>query len=155
MRSQSPALRRKPRQAAVAACALTAALALASCGSDDSKRTNAERPPAPIVISASINDDAISVSPKSFGAGPITLVISNQSTSSQQVTLETADEPGGSSPGVKAIATGPISPRETASVKGEVKQGTYALRVGADGVRAARIMVGEQRPSAQNELLQP
>jgi hypothetical protein len=134
---------------------MTAALALASCGSDDSKRTNAERPPVAIVISASINDDAVSVSPKRFGAGPITLVISNQSTSSQQVTLETADEPGGSSPGVKAIATGPISPRETASVKGEVKQGTYALRVGADGVRAARIVVGKQRPSAQNELLQP
>ncbi len=109
----------------------------------------------PIVISAAINDDAVSVSPKQFGAGPITLIISNQSTSSQQVTLETTDDPGGSSPGVKAIETGPISPRETASVKGEVKQGTYALRVGADGVRAARIVVGKQRPSAQNELLQP
>jgi hypothetical protein len=155
MRSQSPAQRRKPRQAAAAACALAAAFVLTSCGSDDSKRTNAERPPVPIVISASINDDAVSVSPKRFGAGPITLVISNQSTSSQQVTLETTDDPGGSSPGVKAIATGPISPRETASVKGDVKQGTYALRVGADGVRAARIVVGKQRPSAQNELLQP
>ena len=123
MRSQSPAQRRKPRQAAVAACALAAALTLASCGSDDSTRTNAERPPVPIVISAAINDDAVSVSPKQFGAGPIRLVISNQSTSSQQVTLETTDDPGGSGPGVKAIATGPISPRETASVKGEVKPG--------------------------------
>lgn len=139
----------------MAACALTAAFTLTACGSGDSKRTNSERPPVPIVISAAINDDEISVSPKRFGAGPITLVISNQSTSSQQVTLETTDDPGGSSPGVKAIATGPISPRETASVKGTVKQGTYALRVGADGVRAARIEVGEQRPSAQNDLLQP
>jgi hypothetical protein len=155
MRSQSPAQRRKPRQAAVAACALTAAFVLSSCGSDGPKYTNAERPPAPIVISAAINDEAVSVSPKRFGAGPITLIISNQSTSSQQVTLETADDPGGSSPGVKAIETGPISPRETASVKGEVKPGTYALRVGADGVRPARIVVGKQRPSAQNELLQP
>lgn len=155
MRSQSPAQRRTSRQAALAACALTAALTLTACGADDSKRTNSERPPVPIVISAAINDDAVSVSPKRFGAGPITLVISNQSTSSQQVTLETVDDPGGSSPGVKAIATGPISPRETASVKGNVKQGTYALRVGADGVRAARIVVGEQRPSAQNDLLQP
>jgi hypothetical protein len=155
MRSQSPAHRRKPKQAAAAACALTAALVLASCGSDDRQDANAERPPTPIVISASINDEAVSVSPKRFGAGPITLIISNQSTSSQQVTLETDDDPGGSGPGVKAIETGPINPRETASVKGEVKQGTYALKVGADGVRAARIMVGKQRPSAQNELLQP
>jgi hypothetical protein len=155
MRSQSPAQRRKPRQAAAAAWALTAALALASCGSDDPTSDNAERPPTPIVISAAINDEAVSVSPKSFGGGPITLVISNQSTSSQQVTLETADDPGGSSPGVKAIETGPISPRETASVKGDVKQGTYALKVSVDGVRAARLVVGKQRPSAQNELLQP
>ncbi len=155
MRSQSPAHRRKPRQAAAAACALTAALVLASCGSDGHKYTNAERPPTPIVISASINDEAVSVSPKQFGAGPITLIISNQSTSSQQVTLESADDPGGDSPGVKAIETGPISPRETASVKGDVKQGTYALKVGVDGVRAARIVVGKPRPSSQNQLLQP
>jgi hypothetical protein len=155
MRSQSPEQRRTPRQAAVAACALTAALVLASCGSDDHQYSNAERPPTPIVISASINDTSVSVSPRKFGAGPITLIISNQSTASQQVTLETADDPGGSSPGVKAIETGPINPRETASVKGEVKQGTYALKVGADGVRAARIEVGKQRPSSQNDLLQP
>ena len=57
--------------------------------------------------------------------------------------------------GVKAIATGPISPRETASVKGDVKQGTYALKVSVDGVRAARIVVGKPRPSSQNQLLQP
>jgi hypothetical protein len=155
MRSQSPEQRRTPKQAAVAACALGAALTLASCGSDSHKYANAERPPTPIVISASINDKSVSVSPRKFGAGPITLIISNQSTSSQQVTLETQDDPGGSSPGVKAIETGPINPRETASVKGDVKQGTYALKVGADGVRAARIEVGKQRPSSQNDLLQP
>ncbi|MCW2993678.1 MAG: hypothetical protein JWQ18_1173 [Conexibacter sp.] len=128
---------------------------LASCGGGSHKYSNAERPPTPIVISASINDKAVSVSPRKFGAGPITLIISNQSTSSQQVTLETADDPGGSSPGVKAIETGPINPRETASVKGEVKQGTYSLKVGADGVRAARLTVGKQRASSQNDLLQP
>jgi hypothetical protein len=134
---------------------MVAALALASCGSGNHKYANAERPPAPIVVSASISDESVSVSPKKLGAGPITLIISNQSTSSQQVTLETADDPGGSGPGVKAIETGPINPRETASVKGDVRQGTYALTVRADGIRAARIEVGKQRPSAQNDLLQP
>jgi hypothetical protein len=134
---------------------MVAALALASCGSAGHKYANAERPPSPIVVSASISDKSVSVSPRKFGAGPITLIISNQSTSSQQVTLETVEDPGGSGPGVKAIETGPINPRETASVKGDVKQGTYALRVGADGIRAARIQVGKQRASAQNDLLQP
>jgi hypothetical protein len=134
---------------------LTGALALASCGGSDHKYANAERPATPIVISASIDDKSVEVSPKQFGAGPITLIISNQSTSSQQVTLETDDQPGGSGPGEKAIQTGPINPRETASVKGEVKQGTYDLRVGGDSVRAARITVGKARPTSQNDLLQP
>jgi hypothetical protein len=144
-----------PRQAAVAACAFAAAVALGACGSANHKYANADRPASPIVISASIDDTSVQVSPKRFGAGPITLIISNQSTSSQQVTLETATQPGDGGPGEKAIQTGPISPRETASVKGDVKPGTYALRVGGDGVRAAKITVGKPRPSAQNDLLQP
>ena len=148
-------MRRTPRQAAAAACALTAAVTLGACGGNDKKYTNAERPATPIVISASINDKTVTVSPKQFGAGPITLIISNSSTSSQQVTLETDQQPGDDGPGEKAIQTGPISPRETAAVKGEVKQGTYALRVGGDGVQPATIVVGKPRPSAQNDLLQP
>ena len=148
-------MRRMPRQAAVAACSLAGAVAVASCGSSDHKYKNAERPPAPIVVSAAINDRAVQVSPRRFGAGPITLIISNQSSASQQVTLETDSGPGDSGPGDKAIQTGPINPRETASVRGQVGQGTYALRVGADGVRAAKITVGKPRPTAQNDLLQP
>jgi hypothetical protein len=148
-------MRRTPPKAAVAACAIAAACVLASCGSDDHKYANAERPPTPIVVSASIGDKSVEVSPKKFGAGPITLVISNQSSSSQQVTLETDQQPGDDGPGQKAIETGPINPRETASVKGQVEKGTYALRVGGDGVKAATITVGKQRPTSQNDLLQP
>ena len=148
-------MRRKPRQAAIAACALAVAGALSSCGGSDHVYKNAERPPTPIVISAAINDRSVVVSPKRFGAGPITLIISNQSSQSQQVTLETDSQAGDSGPGQKAIQTGPINPRETASVKGEVVQGTYALRVGGEDIRAARVTVGKQRDSAQNELLQP
>lgn len=156
MRSTRPALGRTPRQAAVAACVLTAALVLAACGNSKHSYNNAERPPAPIVVSAAIDDHQVSVAPRRLGAGPITLVISNQSNAPQQVTLETVDTPGsGSGPGEKALQTGPISPRETASVKADVKQGTYALSVGADGVKAARLLVGPPRPSAQNDLLQP
>jgi hypothetical protein len=157
MRSQRPPLLSGTgRRASALACALIAAGALASCGSDDrGKYANAQRPPRPIVISAAINGDAIKVSPRKFGAGPITLIISNQSSASQQVTLETEDDPGGSSPGEKAIETGPINPRETASVKGSVNQGTYTLHVGSDDIHAARVVVGKERPSGQNDLLNP
>ena len=134
---------------------MAGAFALASCGDADHKYSNAERPATPIVISASIDDDSVQVSPKRFGAGPITLIISNQSNASQQVTLETDDQPGDSGPGEKAIQTGPINPRETASVKGSVNQGTYTLHVGGDDIHAARVVVGKERPSGQNDLLNP
>ena len=146
-------MRRRCRQAAVGACALSA-LASAGCGDSGQAYENRPKPPAPIVISASIDNSSVDVSPRRFGAGPITLVITNQSSASQQVTLETSEQPG-SGPGEKAVETGPINPRETASVKADVRQGTYALRVGTDGVRPARLVVGKARPSSQNDLLQP
>jgi hypothetical protein len=147
-------LRRTPQQAAAFGCALLAVTA-AGCGSSGSSYKNTARPATPVIVSASIDDHSVSISPKRLGAGPITLVITNQSTSSQQVTLETADTPGSGGPGVKAVQTGPINPRETASVSANVAPGTYQLHVGGEGVRAARLVVGKKRKSAQNDLLQP
>jgi hypothetical protein len=147
-------MRRTPQQAALAACALVSALAFTACGSSHSDAKNAARPPTPIVISATIDDRQVSISPKRFGAGPITLVISNQSNATQQVTLETVDTPG-SGPGEKALQTGPINPSETASVKAVVEQGVYELHTAGDDVKPVKLTIGHERPSAQNELLQP
>jgi hypothetical protein len=155
MRSTRPATRSTPRQAAVAACALVSALAVTACGGSGQTYKNAQRPPTPIVISAAIDGHRVSVSPKRFGAGPITLVISNQSNATQQVTLETVDTAQSTGPGETAVQTGPINPRETASVKAVVKPGTYELHTAGDNVAGARITVGRERPSAQNDLLQP
>ena len=147
-------MRRHRSATLLAAAGLALAAFSAGCGGSGNY-ANKPRPATPINVTAAVDENQISISPKTFGAGPITLIISNQSTSSQQVTLETDQQPGDDGPGEKAIQTGPISPRETAAVKGEVKQGTYALRVGGDGVEAATIVVGKARPTAQNDLLQP
>ena len=50
--------------------AAAAAVVVGGCGSD-SDYTNADRPAAPIVITAFIAKDRVSVSPTKFGAGPI------------------------------------------------------------------------------------
>jgi hypothetical protein len=134
---------------AVVGLSTSAAALLAGCGSDDTYK-NTARPAAPIVVGVQIDDQRVRVSPQQFGAGPITLVISNQSSASQQVTLETA----GSAKGRRPVQTGPISPRETASVRATVVQGTYALRVG-DGTESANLTIVRPRPSSQNDLLQP
>lgn len=129
---------------------LIASVLIAGCGGGDDY-ANEPRPPAPINVTARIGEEDISVSPKSFGAGPIVLIISNQTDSEQELTFET-DELGGSEPGLAPQSTGPIRPDGTATIKVDVREGSYVL--GGEAGEAT-VEVGEPRPSAQNELLQP
>jgi hypothetical protein len=107
-----------------------------------------ERPSAagPIVITGYISHQRVSVSPDSFGAGPISLIVTNQTGTAQRVTLESAG-PAGSGPGIKQV-TAPISPQDTATLKVDVKPGSYSVHVGGDAIRAARLKVGPERESA-------
>ena len=134
-----------------AAVALGAAF-VAGCGEEDDYK-NEPRPPAPIVVSAAITDDRVSVSPKTFGAGPITLIVTNQTQSDQELVLET-EEIGGSAPGIEQ-ETGPINPGDTASLKANLRKGTYRVAVNGRGIAEAALDVGEARESSQNQLLQP
>lgn len=142
------------RTLATAASASATALLAAACGGSDDY-ANKPRPPAPINVTANITDKRVEVSPKRFGAGPIVLIIANQSSESQEVTLET-DEPAGASskPGIRQ-KTSPVNPRGTAELKVDVAEGTYKVSVGAGAVRPALVRVGSERESAQNKLLQP
>jgi len=125
---------------------------LAACGDEDDYE-NDPRPPSPIVVSGVVTENRVSVSPRTFGAGPINLIVTNQTDQSQDITLET-DEIGGSEAGIQQ-RTGPINPGDVASLKADLKQGTYRVGVDSENIRAAALDVGSERPSAQNELLQP
>lgn len=135
-----------------AAVMLGIAALVVGCGEEDDYE-NEPRPPAPIVVSASITDDRISVSPRTFGAGPITLIVTNQTQSDQEVVLET-EEIGGNAPGIEQ-QTGPISPGDTASLKADLREGTYRVAVDGRGIAEAALDVGEPRASSQDQLLQP
>ncbi|MBX5440674.1 MAG: hypothetical protein IRZ32_04005 [Solirubrobacteraceae bacterium] len=139
--------------AALGTAAVAAPLALSGCGDDDG-HANRPRPPAPIVVTASVARDEVSVSPARIGAGPISLIVTNQTARSQQVTLERVGAPGGDR-GRLRQTTGPINPRDTAQLDADVPEGTYAVRVDVDGVRPATIDVGAPRPSAQQDLMLP
>ncbi len=142
-------MRKRQGHAAVVLCAVAL---IAGCGEEDDYE-NRPRPPRPILVSASINEQRVSVSPRSFGAGPVTLIVTNQTNSAQELVLET-DEIGGSAPGIEQ-QTGPISPGDTASLKANLREGTYRVAVNGRGIAEASLDVSEERPSAQNELLQP
>jgi hypothetical protein len=133
-----------------AAAAIAAALALAACGTTTERR-NEPRPATRIVITGSISTDRVSVSPRRFGAGPVSLVVANLTDTSQQVTLETADR---SRAGLRQ-QTAPINPRDTAELRADLSTGRYLVKVSGGGITAATLRVGRRRPSAQNDLLQP
>jgi hypothetical protein len=141
------------RTAALVPLAVTAVFALGGCGSSSTDYKNDPRPPAPIIVTGYVDDQRVSVSPRTLGAGPISLIVTNQTGASQRVTLESAGATG-SGPGIKQV-TAPISPQDTATLKVDVKPGSYSVHVAGDAIRAARLKVGPERESAQNDLLQP
>ncbi len=140
----------KTRVAATVALGALGTLA-AGCGSEDDYENN-PRPAAPIVVTAAISQDSVSISPRAFGAGPINLIVTNQTDDTQQATLETTDTRQG--PGISQ-RTGPINPSDTATLQVDIKTGTYEVGVADDAIKPARLVVGQDRPSAQNDLLQP
>ena len=125
---------------------------LAGCGDEGGDYANKPRPATPINVTAAISTKEISISPKEFGAGPVVIIVSNQTGSEQRVTLQT-EELGGSQGGMKR-STDPIAPRGTGTLKADVREGSYALST-SDGPKAVTLEVGPDRKSAQNELLAP
>jgi hypothetical protein len=116
------------------------------CGSDNEARRE-ERPPVPINISVSLDEKRVTASPADFGAGPITLLIANQSGAAQTLTID--------GPRLRR-SVGPINPQDTATVRLRVLQGEYTLSAEeSSGLREATLTVGPPRPSAQNDLLLP
>ena len=137
---------RSPWRNRLGAVMLAGGIAAGGCGSQDEDFANNPRPPAPVNVAAYISSDRVSVSPSSFGAGPIIVVITNQSGTSQEVTFTGSEV---------TQSTGPINPGDTGQIKLVVKEGTYSLEAGSGGVAPATINVGPERESAQNEVLQP
>jgi hypothetical protein len=132
------------------AAVLTALVALPlvgyGCGDTD-ERTSNLRPPTPINVSVKIGDENVSASPTKFGAGPIVVVASNQSSASHTLTIE--------GPQLRQ-SLGPISPQDTATLKVTVAPGEHTLAAeGSQSLDEARLNVGAKRPSAQNKLQQP
>jgi hypothetical protein len=131
-------------RSAVLAAAI--ALPVAGCGGADD-RTNALRPPSPINVAVKIGDDRVSVSPTKFGAGPLTLLASNQSSASHRLTVD--------GPQLQQ-SSGPINPQDTATLQVTVTPGDLTISVdGSSSIKPAKVTVGPKRPSGQNDLLLP
>jgi hypothetical protein len=131
--------------AAVAAAAL-----LAGCGEDDFE--NEPRPPVTLELTGVIQEDKLTVSPsRNLGAGPFSILISNQTDAEHTVTLE-----GGSI----QERTAPVAPDDTVEIKRTLAPGSYEVSAGSARavrreIQPAMLDIGRERPSSNNELLLP
>ena len=143
------------------AVALVAAFALASCGEEDFK--NDPRPPAPIELTARIADDVVNISPHTagqVGAGLATITISIQSQDPAVLVLEgPSDEsqpPQCASAGPEVAAcSGEVVAGGTGDMKVNLQEGDYTISAQDSSALAAKLEVGPERATSQNDLLLP
>jgi len=146
MLSRRSVSRARGRSAALVALLVVALVALAGCGGGDEARSE-QRPPVPINVSVLLGGDHITASPAKFGAGPVTLLIANQSGAAQSLTID--------GPRLRR-SVGPIPPADTATVKLTMNTGDFTISAEeSSGLRPADLTVGPPRESAQNQLLLP
>ena len=134
--------------------AVAIALALAGAGGgggDDFP--NRERAPVRLTLGVAITPRDITVSPSRIGAGPVELIASNLTSTSQQITLRSEALSAGTSP--LQQRTGPINPGDTASLTADLVQGTYRITTREGRTPSAIIRVGPLRSGGSDQLLQP
>jgi hypothetical protein len=125
-------------------------LVLAGCGGGKDFK-NKPRPPATVQLSGVITDRGVSVEPRTIGAGPIILIVSNQTQQAHTVTL---DGPSGTE------EVGPINPLDTGRIQHNLDQGSYEIRAGSDRatdkpIQPAKLNVGPPRRSSSGDVLLP
>jgi hypothetical protein len=126
-----------------------AAALVAGCGEDDFK--NEPRAPVRVALTGVIQDDEVTVSPSKIGAGPVEILIANQTKVPHTVTLEGESI---------TERQGPVSPGDTLTIQKTLEPGSYEVRAGSEKavrkeIRPAVLEIGKRRKNSNNELLLP
>ncbi len=139
----------RTRTVALIAGAAVVAMGASACGKKEFERK--AKPPVPLQLSGVITTERVTVSPDRFGAGPIILLISNQTERSHSVALE--------GEGIKE-RVGPINPGDTATLQKTLSSGGYVVKAGSERalpreIHPARLSVGRRRPTSEDHLTFP
>jgi hypothetical protein len=139
------------RVAALLSGAAAAALMVAGCGGSKDF-ADKPRPAAAITLTGTIKDSGVSVSPSRVGAGPVVIMISNQTQSSHTLTLDGGD--------IAPVRTGPINPADTGQIKRTLAPGSYVVKAGSEKavsreIPPAHLLIGKARPSSNDQLELP
>jgi hypothetical protein len=143
------AIRTTRKRCGIALVATTIASLATGCGEEDF--ANDPRPAVPRELGGVIQEDAVTVSPSREGAGPITLIVSNQTDDAHTVILEGESV---------REQVGPINPLDTATIQKTLEPGEYEVRAGSPTaqrkpIEPAVLTIGKPRKSSSDELLLP
>lgn len=135
---------------ALAAFALLGVAGVGCGGGEDF--ANEPRPPVTVEITGVITNERVTVAPNQFGAGPVSLTISNQTPDSHTIILEGEE--------IDTEEVGPINPMDTATLQKTLPEGTYEVsaesREGISGdIAPGEIVVGQERSTGSDDLLLP
>jgi hypothetical protein len=104
-----------------------------------------------VQLTGVITDRGVTISPNRVGAGPVILLISNESKQAHTVTLD----------GGKTTDTvGPINPLDTAKLQQTLQQGSYQIKAGSSKalpreLKPGTLNVGPPRRDSSDQVLLP
>jgi hypothetical protein len=139
---------RRIRSGTVASALVAVAALAVGCGGGTNFQAK-PRPPATIQLTGVITDHGVIVSPNRVGAGPVQILVSNQTQEAHTLTLDGAN--------IQPVRSRPIDPTDTGSITRSLTPGVYTVKAGtASAVKnqlaAARIVIGKARPDSNNQV---
>jgi hypothetical protein len=126
-------------------------LVAAGCGGGSDFKDQ-PRPAAPVQLNGVITASRVTVSPNKVGAGPVVIIVSNQTRVSHTLTLD-----GGN---IAPVRVGPINPLDTGQIQQTLQPGQYTVKAGSEQavtkeIAPAHLIIGQARPSSNDQLQLP
>jgi hypothetical protein len=139
------------RVAALCTSLLVAGLIAVGCGGGSDFKDK-PRPAAPVQLNGVITSSKVTVSPSRVGAGPVVILVSNQTDRSHTLTLD--------GPNIAPVRVGPINPLDTAEIQQTLEPGSYTVKAGsqqavAKEIAPAHLVIGKARPSSNDQVELP
>jgi hypothetical protein len=140
--------RGRKRSAVTLASAAVSVALLAGCGGGKDFADN-PRPAAPVQLNGVINKDGVQISPAHIGAGPVQILVSNQTGAPHTLELNGSK--------IASVTTDPIGAGNTGQIQATLEQGVYTVKAGSahavvKELKPARLVIGPERADSNNQV---
>jgi hypothetical protein len=121
---------------------------LAGCGGGKDF-ADKPRPAAPLYLTGVINNSGVTVSPNRVGAGPVVIVVSNQTQMAHTLELDGSN--------IAPVRSSSIGPTDTGRIQTTLDPGTYTVKAGSakalkKELLPAHLLIGKPRPDSNDQV---